>query len=79
VCISTITLVSCSKEPTYVDETINIKTPEDALARLKEGNMRFVQDQSQLINISSAKRLELEEGQHPYAVVISCSDSRVDP
>ncbi|MBU3146209.1 carbonic anhydrase [Clostridium sp. CF012] len=31
------------------------------------------------VNISSTKREELISGQHPFAVIITCSDSRVPP
>lgn len=55
------------------------KTADEALAYLKEGNARFVNDDTEIINVSSLKRDELEEGQAPYAIVISCSDSRVTP
>nr|WP_302596567.1 carbonic anhydrase [uncultured Cellulosilyticum sp.] len=57
----------------------NVSTAEDALNLLKDGNARFVADDTEIINVSSAKRTELENGQSPYAVVISCSDSRVTP
>lgn len=64
---------------TLVTDDIRITDANEALARLKEGNERFVNDESELINVSSERRTQLEEGQHPYAVVLSCSDSRVTP
>lgn len=54
-------------------------TAEEAIALLKAGNEKFVKDQSEQNNISSERREELKEGQAPYAVVVSCSDSRVTP
>lgn len=65
------------EESIVVDTTV--KTAEEALQFLKEGNKRFVNDDTEIINVSSEKRDELEEGQAPYAIVISCSDSRVTP
>ncbi|WP_297521511.1 carbonic anhydrase [uncultured Clostridium sp.] len=56
-----------------------IKTPEEALNLLKVGNQRFVEDKSTVNNVSTQRRKELENGQHPYATIISCSDSRVTP
>ena len=56
-----------------------VTTAEEALKFLKEGNARFVADDTDIINVSSVKRTELESGQSPYAIVISCSDSRVTP
>ncbi len=52
----------------------------EALSRLKAGNERFVAQGANTGDISPERRLELSEtGQHPYAVVISCSDSRSVP
>lgn len=53
-------------------------TPEEALARLKEGNKRFVADASRHPNLTRARMAETSMGgQHPFATVIACSDSRV--
>jgi len=51
---------------------------EDTLARLMEGNARFVNGQHRPANYKR-ERAELTKGQHPYAIVLSCSDSRVPP
>lgn len=60
-------------------EDIKITSGDEALTRLKDGNKRFVEDKSELINVSKKRRKQLEKGQSPYAVVLSCSDSRVTP
>lgn len=52
-------------------------TPEAALQRLMDGNKRFLNNQSQHPNRCEETRKALLEGQKPYAVVLSCSDSRV--
>ena len=50
----------------------------DALARLREGNLRFVANVRSLEAIASqARRAELTSGQNPFAIVLGCSDSRV--
>ena len=55
-------------------------TAQDALAKLVEGNKKFLNaktpsgDVSQKIREQTAK-----EGQFPYAVVVTCADSRVIP
>lgn len=54
-------------------------TAIDAIKKLEDGNLRFSQDKSQINNISSKTRQELKGGQHPYAIIVSCSDSRVAP
>jgi carbonic anhydrase len=51
-------------------------TPDEALARLLEGNRRFVDGQPQTA-VPSAERVELASAQRPFAVVLGCSDSRV--
>ena len=56
-----------------------IPTADEALAKLMEGNARFVSGDMQHPNLSAERRAELAEGQAPYAVIVSCSDSRVPP
>ena len=52
----------------------------DALARLKEGNGVYVNSLTSVGDISQSRRLYTSKyGQHPYAVIVSCSDSRVIP
>lgn len=50
-----------------------------ALKLLKEGNARFVSGQLVPKDHYAEDRLKLSEGQHPFAVVLCCSDSRVAP
>jgi carbonic anhydrase len=50
----------------------------EALARLREGNRRFVAGQAVSAALSSnARRAALVAGQEPFAIVLGCSDSRV--
>lgn len=60
-------------------ELVDIKKPDVYLKLLKSGNERFQKDQLKEVNLSSTKREELAKGQHPFAVIITCSDSRVPP
>lgn len=52
---------------------------DDALKRLMEGNKRYVSGHAKGPNRSPARRAELAKSQHPVAIVVSCSDSRVPP
>ncbi len=50
-----------------------------ALKKLADGNLRFLSNQAEHPRQSSARRKELAAAQHPFAVVLTCSDSRVSP
>ncbi|MBQ4282113.1 MAG: hypothetical protein II753_08455, partial [Spirochaetales bacterium] len=47
---------------------------ESLIRKLTEGNRQFMDSGSIGLRLRTAK-----EGQHPYAVVVCCSDSRVIP
>ncbi|NNM42825.1 MAG: carbonic anhydrase [Chlamydiae bacterium] len=50
-----------------------------ALRMLMEGNERYVKDERIHPNQSGAHRETLMEKQEPFAVILSCSDSRIAP
>ncbi|MEM7294432.1 MAG: carbonic anhydrase, partial [Pseudomonadota bacterium] len=55
----------------------NISASE-ALERLKAGNDAFVSHANESApRMDLSRRLELVDGQAPFAVILSCSDSRV--
>ncbi len=56
----------------------NAKTAEEALSLLMEGNKRFMQGKPAQYDLVE-RRKELVAGQHPFATILTCSDSRVDP
>lgn len=52
----------------------------EVIEKLKQGNAEFVKKEKNEGDISQTIRTKtVEEGQKPYAVVITCSDSRVPP
>ena len=55
-------------------------SPDEALQKLMDGNKQYVENK--LTNFSrcdTASRAALANSQKPYAIVLSCSDSRVPP
>ena len=51
---------------------------EQALQRLQEGNRRFYHNVRSLdVSVGQATRASLVAGQNPFAIILSCSDSRV--
>jgi carbonic anhydrase len=76
-------------------ESLQACTPKDALARLQEGNARFAKAWVAARGGTSQQRMQrlaaiwqdncqidpqaLAQGQKPFAAVLSCADSRVDP
>ena len=55
-------------------------TAEEALKKLKDGNAQYLTAEKSDGDISPAIRAKTcSEGQFPYAIIITCSDSRVIP
>lgn len=53
-------------------------TAEEVLERLKNGNQRFVQGQTNHQRLlSHQERAQMAETQEPFAIILGCSDSRV--
>ena len=52
-------------------------TPAAAWQRLREGNARFVAGESRHPNQDASRRRSVAGGQHPFAVIFGCSDSRL--
>jgi carbonic anhydrase len=52
--------------------------PEKALQRLIEGNKRYIEGTADGAELTiSTRRLGIEDGQNPFAIILGCSDSRV--
>ncbi|MDQ3002121.1 MAG: carbonic anhydrase [Fibrobacterota bacterium] len=53
--------------------------PDEALRRLIAGNKRYVSATSAHPNQTLERRTDQAQGQTPFAIIVSCSDSRVPP
>ncbi len=52
---------------------------EAALRLLMEGNKRYASERCEHPNHQAGRRLAVAKGQHPFAIVLTCADSRVAP
>ena len=59
--------------------TMAVTNPQDALARLMAGNARFDSGEVLSQGQDATRRAAVSDTQTPYAVILSCSDSRVAP
>lgn len=60
------------------DNAQNLSAKE-AIQKLKDGNKRFVENQALHPDESIQRKKDMLKGQHPFVVILSCSDSRVPP
>ncbi|WP_373489688.1 carbonic anhydrase [Parasphingorhabdus sp.] len=54
-------------------------SPDHALKMLKQGNRDFLAGRTPATDPDGRRRLEIARSQSPFAVLVSCSDSRVPP
>jgi carbonic anhydrase len=54
-------------------------SPDAALKNLLDGNDRYVASKAVHPDQTTKRRVEVAAGQHPFAVVLGCADSRVPP
>jgi carbonic anhydrase len=52
---------------------------DESLQKLMDGNKRYVESKPMNKDLGDTKRKEILKGQHPFATVVTCSDSRVPP
>jgi carbonic anhydrase len=66
-----------ASDPTHSDQPS--VAPAEAISKLKEGNGRYTSGNLQHPGQTTERRTELAGDQHPFASIVSCSDSRVPP
>jgi carbonic anhydrase len=69
------TLISCKKEETL----ISIEKNQTPLEKLVAGNQRFLEEKTIHPHQNKNSVLKNQNDQHPFAVIVTCSDSRVAP
>ncbi len=76
--VSNVNLLSQDKAVTQTKESQSKITPADALQLMKDGNTRFL-DNKMFQRNQQEQVHATAKGQYPYAVILSCIDSRVAP
>jgi carbonic anhydrase len=56
-----------------------VSSPDEAMEKLVQGNKRFVSNLMSHPDQTPARRAEVVGGQHPFAAILACADSRVAP
>lgn len=75
-CVALISALTCcaNSGETSEPKRISVSSAEEALKELEEGNEQFISGDTAELRADLQKN-----GQTPYAVIITCSDSRVAP
>jgi carbonic anhydrase len=60
-------------------EAISGISPKGALKKLMAGNQRYIQQKRTFPDQARERVVEVAQGQHPFATILACSDSRVAP
>ncbi len=74
--LALLALAGCSREGENHNSTATSASP---LEILMAGNQRYTSQHAIHPHQGSERMRELKSGQHPFAVVVCCSDSRVSP
>jgi len=74
-----ITLLLSFKMEVFCQHTAETANADSILMWLKNGNNEFVHGEFDVHGIDSTQRITVSKGQHPKAVILTCSDSRVPP
>ena len=77
--LTAVSLAMASCAPAETPTEGPVTNAEEALQRLIEGNERYAANKSTALNESQSRRVELAQGQAPFATIFSCVDSRVPP
>ncbi|WP_339137523.1 MAG: carbonic anhydrase [Candidatus Electrothrix sp. GW3-4] len=73
-------VLTLAAAPALANSKAKKPSPDEAIKMLKEGNARFVSGKSNHPHTDAARLIQAgkeDQGDHAYATVITCSDSRV--
>ena len=70
---------AAAKAPAAGHAEVKGMDAKSALDALMQGNQRFINDLMDKTHKNSDRRIDVAKGQHPIAIVVCCSDSRVPP
>ena len=77
--LSLLLALSFNNNAIFASHDIENLSAKEAIQKLKDGNKRFIKNQAQHPDESIERKKEMLKGQHPFVVILSCSDSRVPP
>ncbi len=76
-------LAGCASQPVARQEAarsqVKSVSPDEALARLKEGNDRFTRNPVTVGKPVAVRRAATAQSQAPFAIIVGCADSRTSP
>jgi len=71
---------NCCVQDTVIRHTHSlVSKPDSGLAELRDGNKRFIEEKMAACNSYEISRKKSAEKQTPFAIIVTCSDSRVPP
>lgn len=78
--------INVSTTETETQKTTTVHNPGDLVSDwqvaqqyLMDGNKRFIDNQTITRDTNAADRTILKDGQQPFAIIVTCADSRVSP
>lgn len=77
--IVAVCLLTLSGNMAIAGDTVASVSSDVGLAKLKAGNARFVDNPVSKEKPMAQRRAETAQAQHPFAVIVSCADSRTVP
>src|SRR6266581_3615229 len=77
--LATIACLSIASLVLAADPPAASVSADAALAKLKEGNLRFATSEVSKGKPTAARRKETAQAQRPFAIIVACADSRTGP